>query len=115
MAADIKTMTRKELEKLKGQIEKQLEKLEVQDKKAAREAAEKAAKAHGFSLNELTEGKPAPKTRAKRGTAKSAKSVNPPKYRNPANPSQTWTGKGRRPEWIKAAQEKGTDIETMAI
>lgn len=115
MATDIKNMTRKELEKLRGQIDKQLEKIDSQDKKAALDAAEKAAKAHGFSLDQLTSGTAAPKTRAKRGTAKAVKSVNPPKYRNPENAEQTWTGKGRRPEWIKAAQDKGVDIETMAI
>ncbi len=115
MAIDVKSMSRKELEKLRDQVDKQLEKLANQDKKAALEAAEKAAKAHGFSLGELTGSTAAPKTRAKRGTAKSGKSVNPPKYRNPENPDQTWTGKGRRPEWIKAAQDKGVDIETMAI
>lgn len=117
MASDIKTMSRKELEKLKGQIDKQLAKIDTQDKKAALIAAEKAAKQHGFSLSDLTgavaPAQPAAKaTRAKKTAAKGP--VNPPKYRNPQNPDQTWTGKGRRPEWIKAAQDKGIDIETMA-
>ena len=110
MAVNVKSMTRKELEKLKGQIEKQLDKLATQDKKAALDAAEKAAKAHGFSLGELTGGAAAKPTRKARGT-KAKGNVNPPKYRNPANPDQTWTGKGRRPEWIKAAQGAGVDID----
>ncbi|HRZ07519.1 MAG TPA: H-NS histone family protein [Candidatus Competibacteraceae bacterium] len=27
-------------------------------------------------------------------------SVNPPKYRNPENPEQTWSGRGKRPAWV---------------
>ncbi len=115
MAVNVKSMTRKELEKLKAQIEKQLERLATQDRKTALEAAEKAAKAHGFSLTELT-GASVAKPVRKAIAAKAKGKVNPPKYRNPENPDQTWTGKGRRPEWIKAAQAAGVDIDkSMAI
>ncbi|EAR52411.1 DNA-binding protein, H-NS family protein [Oceanicola granulosus HTCC2516] len=100
-------MTRKDLEALKRDIDRQLEKLAKDERKLALEAAEKAAREHGYSLSELTAA----------GGAKKGKSgsVNPPKYRNPDNPDQTWTGKGRRPDWIKAAEAKGVDISTMQI
>jgi len=26
--------------------------------------------------------------------------VNPPKYRNPENPLQVWSGRGKRPNWV---------------
>lgn len=113
-AAELKKLSRKELVKLKGQIEKQIEKLDSQDMKAALDAAEKAAKAHGFSLKQLTGGA-APAAKPRKAKGKSAGTVNPAKYRNPDDAKQTWTGKGRRPEWIKAAQAKGVDIETFAI
>lgn len=38
--------------------------------------------------------------RAARGTAGPKKTVGEPKYRNPDNPEQTWTGKGRAPAWF---------------
>lgn len=38
-----------------------------------------------------------------------------PKYRNPENPAQTWTGKGTRPGWFLAAQERGITPEDMLI
>jgi len=38
----------------------------------------------------VTEDKP-PRSRA---------TVNPPKYRNPDNPEQTWSGRGKRPTWV---------------
>jgi DNA-binding protein H-NS len=30
-----------------------------------------------------------------------------PKYRNPANPSETWAGRGHRPRWLVAALKGG--------
>lgn len=30
-----------------------------------------------------------------------------PKYRDPANPAQTWTGRGRTPAWVQALQAAG--------
>ena len=62
MKPDLKSMTRKELEKLKANVEKALLRVSTKEKKKAREAAEKAAAAHGFSLAEIT-GDPAPKKR----------------------------------------------------
>lgn len=32
----------------------------------------------------------------------------PPKYQNPANPAETWSGRGRAPEWARKAREAGT-------
>jgi DNA-binding protein H-NS len=46
---------------------------------------------------------------------KSAKPVGKIKYRNPANPSQTWTGRGKQPNWLKEAMEKGASKEEFAI
>ncbi len=37
-----------------------------------------------------------------------------PKYRNPADHSQTWTGRGVAPAWAKALKEAGK-LETAAI
>jgi len=39
-----------------------------------------------------------------------------PKYRNPENPSETWTGRGRQPVWFAAALKKrGVTKETLLI
>lgn len=37
-----------------------------------------------------------------------------PKYRNPANPEQTWTGRGVSPTWVQALKAAGT-LETALI
>jgi DNA-binding protein H-NS len=39
-----------------------------------------------------------------------------PKYRNPANPEQTWTGRGVSPSWVQALKASGTlDSALIAV
>lgn len=82
--------------------------------KAARKAADRdkvrakliaEAQKGGFTIEELFGGKRS----GKRGTVA-------PKYRNPKDASETWTGRGRRPRWLAAALKKrGVKIEHFAI
>jgi DNA-binding protein H-NS len=109
MTIDLKSLSRKELEKMSRDIDKALDRLKKQDMKKAKEAAAKAAAAHGFSLSELVGGTAGPKA------ARKAKTKSVMKYANPADPSQQWTGKGRQPNWYKAAIEAGKSPESMAI
>lgn len=37
------------------------------------------------------------------------------KYRNPANPEQTWTGRGMKPVWLRSLLEQGRGIEEFLI
>ena len=83
--------------------------LAANDKKAALVAAEKAAAAHGFSLADITGD--AALRQAKAGPKK----VSAPKYKNPADATQTWTGKGRQPDWFKTAIAAGTTPDEMEI
>jgi hypothetical protein len=38
-----------------------------------------------------------------------------PKYRNPENPAETWSGKGSRPAWVEAALAEGKSLESLEI
>ena len=38
-----------------------------------------------------------------------------PKYQNPDNQAETWTGKGRKPNWLVAQLENGNRLENMLI
>ena len=38
-----------------------------------------------------------------------------PKYRNPKEPSETWSGRGKRPRWLAAALNAGHTIEDFLI
>ena len=114
MTIDLKNMSRKELEKLKRDVDKALSKVSEQELKAARDAAAKAAATYGYSLAEVADA-PAPKKRGRKAGGTSAKKAGQPKYRNPNNADQTWTGKGRQPEWFKAEVGKGTDPKSMEV
>jgi DNA-binding protein H-NS len=106
---DINTLNRKELEQLRGDVERALETVSKRELKAARDAAAKAAAEYGYSLAELTEGIASKK--GKYGPA----TRSPAKFANPADPTQTWTGKGRQPNWYRAELEKGTDPSTLEL
>ena len=38
-----------------------------------------------------------------------------PKYRNPDEPSETWSGRGKQPRWLAAALKTGHKIEEFII
>jgi len=38
-----------------------------------------------------------------------------PKYRNPAEPSETWAGRGKKPRWLSAQLESGKQIDDFLI
>ena len=105
---DLKSMSRKELEKLRKDVDAALQKVEARELKMAHDAAVKAVADYGFSLSDVTNMAGA----SRRG---SAKSVSAPKYRNPTDASQTWTGKGRQPDWYKSEMAKGTDPQSLEI
>jgi DNA-binding protein H-NS len=37
------------------------------------------------------------------------------KYRNPAEPSETWAGRGKRPRWLSAQLKSGKQIDDFRI
>ena len=87
---------------MSADVSKALASLETRRKAEARAAAEKAARDHGFSLEDVI------------GKEKKSKK-NPPKYRNTDDPRQTWTGRGRQPGWIKDAVANGKSLSDFEI
>jgi DNA-binding protein H-NS len=63
------------------------------------------ASEHGFSVNELFGARP---TNGK-------KTVGAAKYANPDDKSATWTGRGRKPNWLVAKLKKGASLEDFEI
>lgn len=104
----IAEMSRAELLKLQSQIEKRLGRLEKEERKKALKAAQDAAKKFGYSLGDLTTGA-APAKAAPKAAAK-PRSKAPAKYRDPAT-GKEWSGRGRRPDWIKAAGDNLSQFE----
>lgn len=46
---------------------------------------------------------------------KHSNGTKPAKYANPEDKSQTWTGQGRKPNWLVAKLDKGAKIEEFRI
>lgn len=61
----------------------------------------------------LSAGKPAKAVKAAKKGALAGKKV-APKYRNPTNPEQTWTGRGVSPTWVQTLKAAGT-LESALI
>ena len=113
MATDINLndMTRKQLEKLGKDVSKALDRLHKKDLKKVRLEMEKLAAAHGVRVEDVLGGTKA----APRKSTKATKAKSPPKYANPSDASQTWTGRGRQPVWYKTEIEAGATPESMAV
>ena len=107
MAIDLSALSRTELLDLKKNLDKAIKNAEQRERREALIAAEKAAAEFGFSLSELS---PDAKSRTAGKPTKTA-----PKYRNPDNHDQTWSGRGRKPQWVHDALSRGVDITEMEI
>ena len=44
-----------------------------------------------------------------------SRGVVPPRYRNPTNPAETWTGRGKSPRWVQDKIARGITLEDMLI
>jgi DNA-binding protein H-NS len=110
---DLKSMTRKELEKLGADVKKALLSAKARDQREALKAAEKAAAEYGFSLTDLAKGSAPSAT----GKPKKKKNKKPAvaRFANPEDNAQTWTGKGRQPFWFKKAIEAGATPDALEI
>lgn len=98
---DVDSMSLDELKSLRKQVDKAISSYEGRKKKEALAELDKTARELGFSLAELT-GTMVPR-------------ANAPRYANPQDPSQTWTGRGRKPHWVQAALDAGKSLDDFRI
>ena len=81
----------------------------------------KAAQKAGYSIDELFgTGAPVAKSGRAPRAAKAAKSANKgskiaPKYRDPADAANTWTGRGKQPRWLAEYTKGGRKVEDFLI
>ena len=59
--------------------------------------------------------KPAAAPKARKSTKGRSLGKVAPKYRNPANTKETWTGRGKQPRWLAAETVKGKKLEDFLI
>lgn len=102
---DLSDLDLAELKKLQKETAAAIQNYEARRRQEALAAAEAAAKSAGYSLKDLIGA----------SVGKPSKSINPPKYRNPADETQTWTGRGRQPQWIKDALAANKSLDEFLI
>lgn len=104
MKIDLNSLSLKELKDLQSQVAKTIVNFESRKKQEAIAALEERARDMGFNLSDLVGGV----------TVKKRKPV-APKYANPADVSDTWSGRGRKPRWVVAALSVGKSMDDLAI
>lgn len=97
-----------ELQELKFIVEKKIEARAGQERAALIEKMDAMAKERGFAGLDALVGTGDAAAKPKR------KSV-APKYRNPANPDETWTGRGRKPRWIQEILDASGSLDDALI
>jgi len=94
-----------ELIRIEKEIPKVIAKLKKAEKKALKKKIAALAAESGFDLKELLDNN-SPVNRRKKV---------PPKYQNPNNNTQTWTGRGRKPKWIEEHLNNGGSLDDLLI
>ena len=108
MAAKINLgkLSERELMALKRGIENELRTSRTRAIAAAtqelQDAARRIARKHGLTVSEVLGRK-----------RSSRKAPVPAKYRNPNDPAQTWSGRGRQPAWFRQAMDEGRSAESL--
>lgn len=119
MAIDLNTLSAKELDTLIAQAKQRKTALSKRKPIASiRKRINDFVAAEGYTIAELFGGKSATQASpaAKKAPRKGRKLGKvPPKYRNPAKPSETWTGRGKHPRWMAALVKKGKKPEDFLI
>ena len=107
-STNIDKMSLKELVELESKVQKAIAAARDRERALVKEKMAEMAKTHGFSVNELFGG------RGVKGAAK-GKSLGVAKYANPENKMDTWTGRGRKPNWLVDRLKKGAKLNDFAI
>lgn len=123
MAINLEGLSTKELAALIARANQRKKKMQKRKPAAAvRKKVGDLIKAAGYTHAELFGAKPAGSARARKASKSTGKPKGPkpggkvaPKYRNPANTSQTWAARGKQPRWLAAEIARGRKLEEFAI
>lgn len=109
MAINLDSLSPAELQALIKSAEAQMDSARKNQVKEVRTKIDALLEGAGLTIDEVYS------RRGGKG-AKSSKASVAPKFRNPGNAAQTWSGRGKRPLWFTAAlRKKGVTAESMLI
>lgn len=109
MAINLESLSPAELQALIKNAEAQMDSARKNHVKEVRTKIDAILASSGLSIGEVYP------TRGGK-SAKGPKAAVAPKYRNPDNAAQTWSGRGKRPVWfVDALKKKGVTAESLLI
>ncbi len=107
MAVDIKNLNHTQLNDLISKAQVRQTELRKEKVVKLREKVHALIKAEGYIFDDIFG--------AARGKTKRVTTPVAPKFRNPANPAQTWSGRGKRPHWFNDALKAGKKEKDLTI
>ncbi|GAB3753888.1 H-NS histone family protein [Lysobacter olei] len=120
MSINLDTLSAKELQALITQAKKRKTTLAKRKPIAAvRKKVMALIKAEGYTVAELfgaggsTVRAATPRKAAARKSTAGSKVT--PKYRNPGNSTETWSGRGKQPRWLAALTASGRSLDEFLI
>jgi DNA-binding protein H-NS len=108
-SVNVDKMSLKDLVELEAKVQRAIAAARDRERALVKEKMAEMAKTHGFSVNELFGGGRGAKSPGK------GKSLGVAKFANPENKSDTWTGRGRKPNWLVERLKKGAKLNDFAI
>ena len=125
MTIDLKSLSPKQLQQLISEANRERKRKQKRAPVAqVRAKLTRLAAAEGYSLLELFGLKDGARPRGdtrdtgikRDGPRSSTKGIKvAPKYRNPDNPAETWSGRGKQPRWLALALSEGRSIDQFKI
>lgn len=107
---DFSKMSRAELLKMMASLQEEADRKRDERKAQIRDEIQLMLSDDGFTLDEIF-----PNRGGKADAMPASKSKIEPKYQDPREPMNTWTGRGRKPKWFIEATEGGMTLEEMEI
>jgi DNA-binding protein H-NS len=111
MTTDLKALSPKELLALIANANAQMHLAQATQVQTVKQKIETLLSNNGLTLDDVypTRGKKAAGKKGGKGSVA-------PKYQNPSDPSQTWSGRGRQPVWFsKALKRRGVTVDQLLI
>jgi DNA-binding protein H-NS len=91
----LEKMSYSQLADVRSQVDRTMIEKRNSERAGLRQKMADMAKEHGLSLDEVL------------GKGRKGKGTVAVKYRDPNNPANTWTGRGRMPRWLTGATKGG--------
>ena len=104
MKVDLQKLSYRELVELNDRIGKAIEAKKLSEKSDIKKQVKALIESAGFDVGDIVGNQSSKSLKGRKVAAK---------YRNPKNPQDTWTGRGRQPKWLVAELGRGRSLNSF--